>query len=49
MYDYFGLFNVLTTFHPRFEKIIGEDFNGAFGFKGGGGGGGGNTRRDIYI
>jgi hypothetical protein len=46
MYDYFGLFNVLTTFHPRFEKIIGEDFNGAFGFKGGGGG---NTRRDIYI
>jgi hypothetical protein len=44
IYDCFGLCNVMTAFDPPFERLLYEDFNGGFGFKGGV-----NTRRDTFI
>jgi hypothetical protein len=36
-YDCFSLRNVLTALDPTFERLLYEDFNGGFCFKGGGG------------
>jgi hypothetical protein len=33
--DCFGLCNVVTALDPTFERLLYEDFNGGFRFKGG--------------